>query len=229
MRYVVANWKCRLPEAGCRKWLDTFLGAFEIPADLTVIVAPPVVVLESFSAHLLEYGVNNLVLAVQDLSPFPNGGYTGAVSADMVKTMAGYAIAGHPERQTYFRETEQDVINKVEEAVEAGIIPIVCVNGEPGIGRLAPLQDFDTEQVLVALGAERPLNFQIPETPQRLAAAAAKIRSRYPSYSVLYNGVLPQEPLAHFLRSAGLAGLVVGEESLVPENFAEMCRQLVSC
>lgn len=229
MRYVVANWKCRLPEAGCRKWLDTFLGAIQIPADLTVILAPPVVVLESFAAHLLEYDEKNLVLAVQDLSPFPSGGYTGAVSADLVRPMAGYAIAGHPERQTYFRETEQDVINKVEEAVEAGIIPIVCVDGEPGIGRLAPLQDFDTDKVLVALGSERPQNFQIPEAPQRLAAAVAKIHSRYPSYPVLYNGVLPQKPLAQLLSSAGLSGLVAGEESLVPENFAEMCRQLATC
>ncbi len=65
---------------------------------------------------------------VQDATAIPQGAYTGAVSAYLAKR-AGvqYAIIGHSERRYVFGEHDEEVRKKVEAALEAGLIPVVCV------------------------------------------------------------------------------------------------------
>lgn len=56
------------------------------------------------------------------------GAYTGEVSAPMIKDVgAGAVIVGHSERRELFGETDEMVARKAARAVEAGIIPVVCV------------------------------------------------------------------------------------------------------
>ncbi|MBW1674128.1 MAG: triose-phosphate isomerase, partial [Deltaproteobacteria bacterium] len=39
----------------------------------------------------------------------------------------GHVIVGHSERRTLFFETSETVNQKVDAAIEAGLIPIVCI------------------------------------------------------------------------------------------------------
>lgn len=56
------------------------------------------------------------------------GGYTGEISAEMFKA-AGckYALIGHSERRHLFKETNHEVREKMEAALEAGLTPVLCV------------------------------------------------------------------------------------------------------
>src|SRR5271169_3728121 len=69
-----------------------------------------------------------LALGAQDCHPEPGGAFTGDISAPMLKDAgATYVIVGHSERRTLHHETNALVRIKVEAALRAGLIPIVCV------------------------------------------------------------------------------------------------------
>ncbi len=127
-RYVVANWKSYKTMAEVEKWLETFTNLYRPDPLVEVIIAPSFVHLAPLWGLLQEHNPSRLTLAVQDLSSFPLGAYTGAVAAEMVRDMVGYAIVGHAERRRYFHETNQDIANKVSEAAAARIRPILCVD-----------------------------------------------------------------------------------------------------
>lgn len=80
----------------------------------------------------------------QDVSAHEQGAYTGEISAAMLKDFAvRYAIVGHSERRQYHGETDEQVAHKAQQALSAGITPIVCV-GET----LAEREAGKTEEVV---------------------------------------------------------------------------------
>lgn len=58
----------------------------------------------------------------------PKGAYTGAISAQIFK-QAGcrYVLVGHSERRHIFNETNEATRKKMEAALEAGLVPVLCV------------------------------------------------------------------------------------------------------
>jgi len=142
-RIVIGNWKCHKSSDAGRRWFDKFAAIYQPHPEVQVVIAPSMVSLENIAAHLAGLKLTNVSLAAQDISPFPIGSYTGAVAADLVKKMAGYVIIGHSERRRYFHETIQDVMNKVIEAADAGLTPIVCVDSSNAKPQLAALAGID--------------------------------------------------------------------------------------
>jgi triosephosphate isomerase len=71
---------------------------------------------------------SNLAIAGQNCHWERDGAFTGEVSAEMVREAgAEYVIIGHSERRTLFGETDQSVNQKVQAALRATLIPIVCI------------------------------------------------------------------------------------------------------
>ena len=72
--------------------------------------------------------LSGVALGAQDVSSQTAGAFTGEVSADMLKDFAcRYVIVGHSERRQYHFETDALVAAKAQQALAAGITPIVCV------------------------------------------------------------------------------------------------------
>ena len=181
-RYVIGNWKCHKSSDDGRRWLDKFAALYRPHREVQVIVAPSMVSLEAIAIHLEGLNLENVSLAAQDVSPFPKGSYTGAVAADMVTKMAGYAIIGHSERRRYFHETSQDVLNKVTEAADSGLTPIVCVDSYNTLAQLGGLADIECKQILIAYTPVDVLNFNISESPAKVVEAVEHIRQKFPTF-----------------------------------------------
>ncbi len=90
-----------------------------------LLVCPPATLLAQ-AAWRIKGG--ELSLGAQDCHPVASGAFTGDISAPMLKDAgATYVIGGHSERRTLHHETDALVRAKVEAALSAGLVPIVCV------------------------------------------------------------------------------------------------------
>jgi triosephosphate isomerase len=67
-------------------------------------------------------------LGGQDLFWEEEGAYTGEVSGAMLRSAGcSHVIVGHSERRQMFGETDATVAKKTRAALDAGLVPIVCV------------------------------------------------------------------------------------------------------
>ena len=70
----------------------------------------------------------NLTLGSQNVSSYNSGSYTGEVNAKQLKSLGvKYSIVGHYEREHYFKESLDDIKEKIKRLLENDITPIVCV------------------------------------------------------------------------------------------------------
>lgn len=223
-RYVIANWKAYKNRAEAHKWMETFLSLYRDSPGVKVILAPPFIYLESLLEKVKEAKCENLHLAVQDISPYPLGAYTGSVAPDMVRGLAEYAITGHAERRRYFRETNQEIANKVRGTVEAGINPILCMDRDYIRAQLAALDEDDIDKLIIGYCPSRYVGLDIPQDQSEAGAAVKDIRQAAPSIPVLYGGSVRAGNAADCIRIAGVSGLMVGSGCLDPEEFAAICK-----
>lgn len=81
------------------------------------------------SALYLPYFLNrDFSVGIQTISTSITGAYTGEISAIQAHSLGiKYTIIGHSERRNYFDETNEEVYQKVKNAVKNDIIPIVCI------------------------------------------------------------------------------------------------------
>lgn len=222
-RFVIGNWKCHKNIEDAGRWFDTFSSLYRPAPEVEVIVAPSFICLPALAARLKERGPGGVFLAAQDISPFPKGGYTGAIAADMVRGLAGSVIVGHSERRRYFHETIQDVVNKVHEAVDFGLRPILCVEPATAMAQLAPLTDIDCEKMIIAYCPVDPLTFRIPESPDRVREGIRFIAEMHPNRAIVYGGSITPDNAADYLTLPGLSGVMVGAASLEAGSFAGIC------
>jgi triosephosphate isomerase len=72
---------------------------------------------------------NNSVIQVgaQNCSKESSGAFTGEVSAQMLASLnVKYVLVGHSERRTYFKESNADIADKVNQCLSNNLIPIFC-------------------------------------------------------------------------------------------------------
>ncbi len=218
-RYVIGNWKSYKRFEEAKVWLDDFAKRYTPVDGVQVIIAPTFLCLEKTAEYLRSLALQNVSLAAQDVSPFPMGSYTGAIAADLLREMADYVIIGHSERRRYFHETSQDVGNKVCETVDAGLIPIVCVDQPYAMSQLTALSDIDTDAVIIAYGPVDALNFRIPQTPEKVAAAVEFIAQIHPKWPIVYGGALHPDNVDSYAAIPKIAGLFCGSASLEAKTF----------
>ncbi len=227
MATVLANWKSHKTLSEAEAWMKKFFQLYNPESGLEVILAPSFPYLVSMSLMLREYGADHHIkLAVQDLSPFPFGPYTGAVAADMVSDLAEYAILGHSERRRYFHETNQEVANKLREAVAAGMKPIVCVDEPYARAQIAALNDEELNDLIIGYGPAEAIGGNIPQFPEKARAAIEKIQEIVPEKPILYGGSMNKDNAVDYLQITGVTGLMVGTASMDPSEFVDICRAI---
>jgi triosephosphate isomerase len=112
--------------------------------NVKVVICPSSPYLAALSSKVSNTSLN---VGAQNISEYAKGAYTGEISADMLNELSiNYAIVGHSERRSIFRETSTQVAHKVKAALANGITPILCI-GESEAERM-------TEQTETVLSAQ---------------------------------------------------------------------------
>lgn len=221
--YVIANWKCHKTSDEGRRWFDRFAQLYRPHSRLQVVVAPTLLSLEALAAHLGGLRLAGVSLAVQDLSPFPKGAYTGAVAADLLSPVARFALLGHSERRRHFRESDMEVVRKTGEAVDAGITPVLCVDDGNALAQLGALDDNLALPPLVAYTPVEGMAVKVAQPPARVGEGVSRIRRLFPLWQILYGGRVTPDNATAYLEIPEIAGVMVGEASLDAEVFAQVC------
>jgi triosephosphate isomerase len=223
MNYIIGNWKSHKNLADVKGWINTFSASqLASTPTLNIIVCPSFVHLPT--VHQLFPSIN---LGVQTLSPYPDGAYTGAVSARMASEYAQYALLGHVERRKYFHETDAMVAQQAIQAVENQLTPILAVDKNNWSSQLAQLTDEQLKQSLVMYEPAEAISTSGGGAAADLGEvlqAIQLITTEYSVKGVLYGGSVTAENIAHYMNEPSIAGVVPGAASLDASSFVQLIK-----
>lgn len=227
-RLIVANWKSHktLTEAidwtkKFRSFVESHSPQFEQPGAPQIVIAPPYPFL--FQLAELLAGLPNVSVGVQDISPFPAGKYTGAISTRNLEGLPiTHAIVGHSERRSYFHETNQEIANKVDMLIDTGITPIVCVD-QPYIKTQAYVIDKKLKaQCVVAYEPLESIGTGLSQEVAKVLPIVDEIKVAFGNVPIIYGGSVDSENIDAYLLA--MDGVLVGGASLEVEEFTNLCK-----
>jgi triosephosphate isomerase (TIM) len=238
---IAANWKMHKTVADAGEFLDRFLGSAEGLEGVEVVVCPPFTALAAAVERTRDSWVS---IAAQNMHEEPSGAFTGEVSAPMLTELgvAG-AIVGHSERREYFGETDEALARKLPAALDAGLVPILCVGeseAERDADETEAVLDRQLSADLSSVPAERLAQVVIAyepiwaigtgrtATPEQAQEAIAFIRGRLdPAASdavrIVYGGSVKPDNAAELFTQPDIDGGLVGGASLDPDDFRRIC------
>ncbi|MFN3714680.1 MAG: triose-phosphate isomerase [Alcanivoracaceae bacterium] len=241
---VAGNWKMN----GCRAMAAELAAAVAAgaPAGVDILLCPPLVYLDTVSAALSGSMVQ---LGAQNVAASDDGAFTGEVSAAMlVDVGCRWVLVGHSERRALYGETSELVADKFFQALDAGLLPVLCV-GET----LEQRQAGSTEAIVAAqleavFGRAEPAQMATAviayepvwaigtgqtATPEQAQQVHAFIRARLAgafgqslasSVRLLYGGSVKADNAASLFASADIDGGLIGGASLDAATFLAICQ-----
>lgn len=242
-RLVAGNWKMHGTLAGNVVLLNELQAILPPLKQVDVLVIPPSVYLAQVGS-LLAQADCKIALGAQDVSGYSEGAYTGQVSASMLSELGcTHTLVGHSERRALCGETDQQVAEKARRAVEAGLVPIVCVGetlAERKAGRALEVVSEQLRVVVENLNArlDRIVVAYEPvwaigtghtATPEQAQEVHGHIRKQLgetgDKVAILYGGSVKAAHAAELFAQPDIDGALVGGASLVAEEFAEICNK----
>ncbi|MDR0933963.1 MAG: triose-phosphate isomerase [Burkholderiaceae bacterium] len=221
-------------------------GAQEARGELAVCV--PACYLAQCSQIL---SMSGIALGAQDVSSHTVGAYTGEVSARMLQDFGcRYVIIGHSERREYHGETDEEVAQKAQRALAAGLTPIICV-GETLAEREASLTwDVINRQIKALLSLLEPAEVEglvvayepvwavgtgknaTPEIAQEVHVAirallAQKSAEAGKRVRILYGGSMRPENALDLLQMPDIDGGLIGGASLKADDFLAIAKAVL--
>ncbi len=241
--YIAGNWKMNMTVAEAEAFIGELLPAVSTADGVDVVICPPYLALEAMvnSARGSRVGVY-----AQNMHEADRGAFTGEVSAPMLTELdVDGVVLGHSERREHFNETDRALQQKVPRALEAGLVPILCV-GETEDER----ENGDTERKLrhqVQEGLEKVPVERLAEvvlayepvwaigtgrvaTTEQAQDALAFVRALVEGFDkeagnavrVLYGGSLKPDNAPELLALPDCDGALIGGASLEAASLAEI-------
>lgn len=122
---LAGNWKMHGDRHAIKQWCQALSAHTGLLEAIDWVLLPPALYLE---AVRLEASDLPLAYGSQNHSVHSQGAYTGEIAASMVADLGcTYALVGHSERRSLYHETDEMVAEKAAQALQHGLIPIVCV------------------------------------------------------------------------------------------------------
>ena len=237
---IAANWKMHKTVAEAEAFVAGFLPRVAT-AGVDVAVCAPFTAL---GALVDSTRGSRVQVFAQNMHEAPSGAFTGEVAAPMLTELDVHGVVlGHSERRQYFGETDRALQAKVPAALEAGLVPLLCV-GETEDERDAGQTDrklrHQVQEGLEKVEASRLGDVVIayepiwaigtgrnatPEQAQEAigfvrALVADRDREQAQRTRILYGGSVKPDNAAELLALPDVDGALVGGASLDPESFA---------
>lgn len=243
--FIAGNWKMNtdVPEGrrlarSIVEGLEERGGAYEA---VDLAVCPPFVHLPVVREVLAGAPV---AVGAQDMHAEDEGAFTGDISAPMLSSVGcQYVILGHSERRQYYGETDSDVHQKVQQAHDSDLVPIVCVgetleqrqagDAEDVVrgqmdGALAEVEVRAPNQLVVAYEPVWAIGTGESATPSQAQSMHALIRDdladRFGAevaggIEILYGGSMKPHNAAELTGQPDVDGGLVGSASLEADSF----------
>ncbi len=237
---IAGNWKMNLDlQAG--RGLVRALRENLSDAAADVAVCPPFTLLAAVAEELKGTPIR---VGAQDLFWEKSGAYTGEISAEQLSGVGcSVVLIGHSERRRYFGETNETVARKLESALRANLMPIVCVGetleereGQKTYrvletqlrGALSGLAPTEAGKIVVAYEPVWAIGTGKTATPAQAQDAHLFIRKTLaavfsPEASlavrILYGGSVKPDNIDALMAQPDIDGALVGGESLKPVSF----------
>ncbi|MDD3386466.1 MAG: triose-phosphate isomerase [Candidatus Pacebacteria bacterium] len=210
-KLIIANWKCNPPTIEEAK--ELFEKIKDNALEKNVVICPPSIFLSSLICEGIKFGVQNCFWKEK-------GAFTGEISPQMIKSLGvNYVIIGHSERRNILKETNEEIIQKINEAVRAGLTPIVCIGESKGEDTFEVLnnqiKDIDENIIL----AYEPL-WAIGTGESAPIEKVKEVKSFLKDRKVLYGGSVNSQNAPNYLEITD--GLLVGGASLNSEEFSKI-------
>lgn len=244
MPLIAGNWKMFKDISEATQTAQRLAKQVETVTNRQVMIAPNAVCLASVGQALAGSRVE---LGAQNLHWEKEGAYTGEISADMILSAgASHVLVGHSERRQFFGDSDEIVNRKVQAAVAANLIPVLCV-GETEPQRdagqtfsildkqlefgLQGLFSDDLEQLIIAYEPVWAIGTGKTATSEQAQEAHAHIRQRVgslmddalaQSIRILYGGSVKPGNIAELMSMPDVDGALVGGASLEAETFARI-------
>ncbi len=234
---VMGNWKMHGSRASVRQLLTGIVAGLEAKhAD--VVVCPAFVHLQQALALCEGSAVS---VGAQDCSHMAAGAFTGEVSAEMLQDIGcRWVILGHSERRQYHGESDALVAAKLAAALQARLLPVVCV-GETQEEREAGEAEYVVtrqlhgalegqaalKQVVIAYEPVWAIGTGLTATPAEAQSMHVFIRAQLAEIAgadpaamrVLYGGSVKAANAAELFGQPDIDGALVGGASLDADEF----------
>lgn len=240
---IAGNWKMYKTREQAEDYIQALLPQVSAVDGVDVAICVP---FTDLSAMVDSARGSRVEVFAQNMHQDADGAYTGEISAPMLSELdVRGVVLGHSERRAYFGETDRALALKVPAALNAGLVPILCVGeteeerdnddtdrklrqqvrddlaGVP-VERLAevviayePVWAIGTGKVATAEQAQEAIAFIRALVADRDKGAAERVR-------ILYGGSVKPENAAELLALVDVDGALVGGASLEAETFAQI-------
>ena len=238
---IAGNWKMYKTIAEAEQMIQALLPRVSTADGVDVAICP---VYTALAATVDSARGSRVQVFAQNMHYAASGAYTGEVSPPMLVELGVHGvILGHSERRELFAETDRALQLKVPAALEAGLMPILCV-GETEEERerdeterklrhqvqedLAKVPDAQLGNIVIAYEPIWAIGTGLVATPEQAQEAIAFVRAlvadRSPEQAeqtrVLYGGSVKPENASELLALPDVDGALVGGASLDAESFA---------